>query len=62
MIPYGRQEISKDDIKSVLKILKSDWLTQGPNVQMFEDLVSERVGADFAIACNRAIFTISYRK
>ena len=54
MIPYGRQEISKDDIKSVLKILKSDWLTQGPNVQMFEDLVAERVGADFAVACNSA--------
>ena len=54
MIPYGRQEISNDDIKSVIKILKSDWLTQGPNVQKFEDLVAERVGSNFAVACNSA--------
>ncbi len=54
MIPYGRQEISKDDIRSVIKTLKSDWLTQGPNVQRFEDLVSERVGSNFAVACNSA--------
>ena len=47
-----RQEISNDDIKSVIKILKSDWLTQGPNVQKFEDLVAERVGSNFAVACN----------
>ena len=54
MIPYGRQEISKDDIKSVIKTLKSDWLTQGPNVQKFEDLVAEKVGSNFAVACNSA--------
>jgi len=54
MIPYARQEISKDDIKSVLKTLKSEWLTQGPNVQNFEELVAERVGSDFAVAFNSA--------
>ena len=32
MIPYGKQNISKEDIDSVLSILKSDWITQGPNV------------------------------
>jgi len=54
MIPYGRQEICRDDIRSVTRILNSDWLTQGPNVQKFEDLVAENVGSNFAIACNSA--------
>ena len=54
MIPYGRQEICRDDIRSVTRTLNSDWLTQGPNVQKFEDLVAEKVGSKFAIACNSA--------
>ena len=54
MIPYGRQEICRDDIRSVIRTLNSDWLTQGPNVQKFEDLVAEKVGSNFAIACNSA--------
>ena len=54
MIPYGRQEICRDDIRSVTRTLNSDWLTQGPNVQKFEDLVAEKVGSNFAIACNSA--------
>ena len=54
MIPYGRQEIFRDDIRSVIRTLNSDWLTQGPNVQKFEDLVAEKVGSNFAIACNSA--------
>ena len=36
MIPYSRQNIDKDDIKSVTKVLKSDYLTQGPKVEIFE--------------------------
>ena len=54
MIPYGRQEICRDDIRSVIRTLNSDWLTQGPNVQRFEDLVAEKVGSNFAVACNSA--------
>ena len=54
MIPYGRQEISKDDIQSVIQTLKSDWLTQGPNVQNFEGLVAESVRSNFAVAFNSA--------
>ena len=38
MIPYGRQEISKEDIESVMRTLNSNWLTQGPNESFeFED-------------------------
>ena len=37
MINYGRQYIDSDDVKAVLRVLKSDWLTQGPQIQKFEN-------------------------
>ena len=49
-IPYGRQNITEEDIQSVVNIMKSDWLTQGPNVKIFEDAFSEYIGSEFAIA------------
>ena len=36
MIPYGKQTIDENDIQSVVKILRSDWLTTGPKVEEFE--------------------------
>ena len=39
MIPYGRQEITKEDIKEVEKVLRSDFLTQGSVVPKFEQEV-----------------------
>jgi len=54
MIPYGRQEISQDDIDSVVSVLKSDFLTQGPCVPAFEEAVRKEVGARHAIAVNSA--------
>ena len=39
MIPYGRQNINQDDIDSVINVLKSDYLTQGPQVPLFEEKV-----------------------
>lgn len=54
MIPYGRQNISQDDINAVVDVLKSDFLTQGPLVPLFERQVSSRVGSEFAIAVNSA--------
>ena len=53
-IPYGRQDISEDDITEVIKVLKSDFLTQGPQVPIFEDNISKYVGSDFAFAVNSA--------
>ena len=35
-IPYGRQNITKEDISSVVSVLESDWLTQGPSIKIFE--------------------------
>ena len=36
IIPYSKQSISKEDIRSVVKVLRSDFLTQGPKVSEFE--------------------------
>lgn len=49
-IPYGRQSIDKDDIKEVVKVLKSDWLTQGPMVQKFEEALARYCGVKYAVA------------
>lgn len=54
MIPYGRQDINDDDIASVVAVLKSDFLTQGPVVPQFEQALAKRVDAAHAIAVNSA--------
>ena len=54
MLPYGRQSISKEDIQAVVKVLESDFLTQGPLVPAFEDAVAKKVNARFAVASNSA--------
>ncbi|WFF42656.1 UDP-4-amino-4,6-dideoxy-N-acetyl-beta-L-altrosamine transaminase [Salinicola endophyticus] len=54
MIPYGRQEIDQTDIDSVLSVLQSDFLTQGPQVPLFEKNLAEHVGARHALAVNSA--------
>jgi len=54
MIPYGRQDISQEDIDSVLDVLKSDFLTQGPVVPAFEDKLKMYCGVRNAVAVNSA--------
>lgn len=54
MIPYGKQDISQEDIESVVEVLKSDFLTQGPKVPMFEKALSDYTSASFALAVNSA--------
>ncbi len=54
MIPYGRQEITEEDIEAVVAVLRSDFLTQGPMVPRFEASVAEHVGAQHALAVNSA--------
>jgi UDP-4-amino-4,6-dideoxy-N-acetyl-beta-L-altrosamine transaminase len=53
-IPYGRQSISEDDIQAVVDVLRSDWLTQGPSVERFEQAVADYCGARYAVAVNSA--------
>ena len=54
MIPYGRQDISQADIDAVVAVLQSDFLTQGPQVPLFEQTVAKHVGAKHALAVNSA--------
>jgi len=53
-IPYGRQDISEEDIQAVVDVLRSDYLTQGPVVPEFERTVAEYCSASHAIAVNSA--------
>ena len=54
MIPYGRQDISEDDIAEVIETLKSDFLTQGPKVPLFENIVADYCGSKYGVAANSA--------
>ncbi|QMV37897.1 UDP-4-amino-4,6-dideoxy-N-acetyl-beta-L-altrosamine transaminase [Vibrio vulnificus] len=54
MIPYGKQDINQQDIDSVVDVLKSDFLTQGPQVPAFEQALIEHTGARYALAVNSA--------
>lgn len=49
IIPYGHQCIDKSDIEEVVKVLRSDWLTQGPKIKEFEDALSKYTGAKYAV-------------
>jgi dTDP-4-amino-4,6-dideoxygalactose transaminase len=48
-IPYGHQWIDKDDIKEAVKVLKSDWLTQGPKVEEFEKAIAKYCTAKYGV-------------
>ena len=54
MIPYARQDINQQDINAVVEVLKSDFLTQGPQVPAFEQSIIEACDAQYAIAVNSA--------
>jgi UDP-4-amino-4,6-dideoxy-N-acetyl-beta-L-altrosamine transaminase len=49
-IPYGRQEITEEDIKEVVNVLKSDFLTQGPSIEVFEHEFAKYIGSNYAVA------------
>lgn len=54
MIPYGRQDINQQDINAVIEVLKSDFLTQGPQVPAFEQAIIDACDAKYAVAVNSA--------
>jgi len=54
MIPYGRQDISDADVDAVEAVLRSDFLTQGDRVPVFESTVAAYCGTQYAVACNSA--------
>jgi UDP-4-amino-4,6-dideoxy-N-acetyl-beta-L-altrosamine transaminase len=54
MIPYGRQDITEEDEQAVIAVLRSDFLTQGPQVPAFEGAIAQYVNAKHAVAVNSA--------
>ena len=54
MIPYGRQDIDPRDIEAVVKVLRSDFLTQGPMVPDFERAIAARVNAPHVVCVSNA--------
>lgn len=54
LIPYGRQDIDQHDVDAVLAVLKSDFLTQGPQVPEFEQALAAYCGVLHAVAVNSA--------
>ncbi len=54
MIPYGKQDIIQSDIDAVIEVLKSDFLTQGPKVPLFEKCISDYCDSAYSVAVNSA--------
>jgi UDP-4-amino-4,6-dideoxy-N-acetyl-beta-L-altrosamine transaminase len=54
VIPYGRQSISDDDVAAVERVLRSDWITQGPAITQFERGMAEYTGARHGLAVSNA--------
>lgn len=53
-IPYGRQDITPEDIAAVVDVLQSDWLTQGPKIPEFEAALASYCGAQYAVVVSSA--------
>mgnify|MGYP001476677593 CR=1 FL=1 len=53
-IPYSKQNISKKDIKKVIEVLKSDFITQGPLINEFTNKIKTKVQSSYSIALNSA--------
>lgn len=53
-IPYGRQDITPEDIAAVVEVLQSDWLTQGPKIPEFEAALASYCGARYAVVVSSA--------
>ena len=50
IIPYGKQNITIEDIDAVVEVLKSDYLTQGPKINEFENNFAQYIGSKYAVA------------
>jgi len=52
LLPYGRQWIDDKDIKSVVHVLRSDFITQGPTIEEFENRIAQYCGVKYAVCVN----------
>ena len=48
IIPYGRQQIDQDDLDAVVETLQSDFLTQGPKIEEFENAFAKYIDVKYA--------------
>ena len=51
-IPYGHQWIDEEDIEEVVKVLRSNWVTTGPKIEEFENILCRYIGCKYAVAVN----------
>ncbi len=51
-LSYGRQFLDEDDIQAVTDVLRGDWLTTGPTVQLFEHKLQQFVKSDYVLSCS----------
>lgn len=49
-LPYGRQFLDEEDIQSVVRVLKSEYLTTGPSIPLFEQKIAEYTGTKYAVS------------
>ena len=49
-IPYSKQTITNQDISSVVRVLRSDFITQGPTTELFEKKISKYCGSKYSIS------------
>src|SRR5210317_1493442 len=49
-LSYGKQWIDDEDIESVISVLKSDFLTQGPRIEEFENKICQATNAKYCVA------------
>ena len=50
MLPYGHQQIDEDDVRAVVEVLRSEWVTTGPKVEEFEEAFAAYVGCKYAVS------------
>ncbi|MDF5709876.1 MAG: UDP-4-amino-4,6-dideoxy-N-acetyl-beta-L-altrosamine transaminase [Nostoc sp. S4] len=53
-IPYGQHNLSQEDIEAIVEVLRSNWITQGPAIDRFEQAVANYCGAKYAVAVSSA--------
>ena len=62
IIPYGKQNITKEDIEVVIAALQSDYLTQGPRIKEFEDHFANYVGSKYAVALHLCTLALEVKE
>ena len=53
-VPFSPPDISELEINRVVEVLKSGWITTGPEVKEFERRIAEYIGVDKAVALSSA--------